>query len=205
MNKPKSTLKNILLSILLVVTVLSGLLVGVYLLVEKHISQAEDELINNAVRDVLPSFDNNPCAESYKVAVDGGKDSLVFYPASKQGEQVGIAVSSYTEKGFGGHIALMVGFLSDGSIYDTKVLSHNETQGLGAKLTSTTFRDQFKGKFLNGLRLRMKKDEGDVDGITAATVSSRAFCDALARAYKAYTHDNDVEAETGASKGGGHE
>ena len=95
------------------------------------------------------------------------------------------AVSAYAVKtttgGFGGPITLMVGVLPDGTVYNTSVLSHTETPGLGAKCTeeNSHFREQWKG-FAGALAVT--KDGGDVDAITASTITSRAFTKAVAQA-----------------------
>jgi len=107
-----------------------------------------------------------------------------------------VAINTFTNEGFSGNIELMVGFLEDGTIYNTAVLSHKETPGLGDKMDKkkSNFPDQFSGKNPAEFNLKVKKDGGDVDAITAATISSRAFCDALTRAYKT------LEKEKGGTK-----
>ncbi|HRC93634.1 MAG TPA: RnfABCDGE type electron transport complex subunit G, partial [Tenuifilaceae bacterium] len=90
--------------------------------------------------------------------------------------------------GFGGRIELMVGFLPDGTINKITVISHKETPGLGDKIDpgKSDFSVQFEGKNPETFKVMVKKDGGDVDAITASTISSRAFCDAVNRAYKAF-------------------
>ncbi|MGB4293017.1 MAG: FMN-binding protein [Bacteroidales bacterium] len=63
------------------------------------------------------------------------------------------------------------------------MLEQKETPGLGTKMTEPFFKDQFNGKNPANFKLKVKKDGGEVDAITAATITSRAFCDALERAY----------------------
>lgn len=204
MKKLESTLLNMVLSLFLISAVMAGALAIVYALTKDPIAQTDIKTINDAVKQVVPAFDNDPNAEAYKVAVEGTEDSLVFYPASQGGQLVGTAVSTFTDKGFSGHFTLMIGFLPDGTINNTKVLSHKETPGLGSKMIDAKFHDQFNGKNPESMKLQVKKDGGDVDAITAATISSRAYCDAIARAYTAYTK-KDIAGESGATKGGTHE
>ena len=75
----------------------------------------------------------------------------------------------------------MVGVLPDGTIYNTSVLAHTETPGLGAKCTeeNSHFREQWRGFAGN---LAVTKDGGDVDAITASTITSRAYTRAVAQA-----------------------
>jgi electron transport complex protein RnfG len=105
----------------------------------------------------------------------------------KGSDYSGSAVQTYTDNGFSGRFTLMVGFMPDGSISNIEVLEHKETPGLGTKMALPAFKDQFKGvklSDLQGEKIQVKKDGGQVDAITAATISSRAFCDAVTRAYE---------------------
>jgi Na+-translocating ferredoxin:NAD+ oxidoreductase subunit G len=205
MKKLKSSLVNMLLSLALIASIMAGALAFVYQITKDPIQQTAIKTINDAVKEVVPAFDNDPNKEAYKIGVEGSTDSLIFYPAKKNGELVGTAVSTFTNKGFAGHFTIMVGFLPDGTIYNTKVLSHKETPGLGSKMTEAKFHDQFNGKNPEKITMKVKKDGGDIDAITAATISSRAYCDALARAYLGYTKHNTDDGESGATKGGKHE
>ena len=79
----------------------------------------------------------------------------------------------------------MVGFKPDGTIFKSAVLDQKETPGLGDKM-KTKWKDQFNEKHPTTFKLAVKKDGGDVDAITASTITSRAFCDAVTRAYEGY-------------------
>ena len=107
---------------------------------------------------------------------------------SKNEKLIGTAVSTFTNQGFSGEIKLMVGFLPDGTIHNISVLEHKETPGLGDKMqkSKSDWSVQFNGKDPANFQLLVTKDGGDVDAITASTISSRAFCDAVQRAYNAY-------------------
>lgn len=180
----ESTLKNMVLT-LLVITFVSALAVGVvYKVTEKPISKAKNEKTMGALALVLPEFDNDPASEVKSVEIDGGQ--VTVYPATKDGEIVGYAVETFTNKGFGGNIKLMVGFKSDGEIVKIETLQHNETPGLGDKIDGkkSDFSVQFSGKNPETFNLLVKKDGGQIDAITASTISSRAYVDAVERAYK---------------------
>nr|WP_321426911.1 RnfABCDGE type electron transport complex subunit G [uncultured Acetobacteroides sp.] len=172
---------------LLVVSIFASIaLAGVYLVTLEPIKTAKSAKINEAIKKVVPAFDNNPGADVYKMAVDG--DTIRLYPARKGGELVGTAVETFTNKGFGGHFTLMVGLLPDGTIKSVEVLTHKETPGLGDKMekSKSNFSVQFEGKNPKTFKMMVKKDGGDVDAITASTITSRAFTDAVNRAYNAY-------------------
>lgn len=170
----------VLLSITLVASALLGL---VFQFTEAPIAKAKKDKINNAIRAVVPDFDNQPAENMAEKEYDGEK--FTFYTATKNGATVGTAISTSSKKGFGGTIELMVGFLPNGEIHNIVTVSHKETPGLGAKIVDPSFKVQFEGKDPSNFKLSVKKDGGDVDAITASTISSRAYCDAVQRAYNA--------------------
>jgi electron transport complex protein RnfG len=182
MAKKESTFLNMVLTLFVVTGVAALALGGVYNLTKEPIAIAKRLKIERAIGEVLPEFDN---IEEFKLLPEGGKDSLTFYKATKNSEPVGIAVRTYTDIGFSGRFWIMVGFTDGVVIAGTSVLEHKETPGLGDKMdiSKSGWSEQFKGKNLTEFRLKVKKDGGDVDAITAATISSRAFCDATQRAY----------------------
>ena len=156
---------------------------------EDKIAAAKAAALQEAIKKVAPEFDNDPSAEQYRAATADG-DSLTIYPAKKGGKLVGAAVETNTKKGFGGEIRIMVGFDADQKIVNYSVLEHNETPGLGSKMEEWFRTDKGKqsvlGRDMKGGALKVSKDGGEVDAITAATISSRAFLDAINRAYAAY-------------------
>jgi len=184
MAKKESTFIN-MVYVLFVVAAVAGLALGyVYNITKEPIALAKKKKIEAAIKVVLPEFDS--IQKTYKVmAIDGSKskDSLVFFDAIKDGKWVGTAVNTYTMKGFSGLIKLMVGFTPDGTIHKISVLEHKETPGLGTKMSTPKFIDQFNDKNPANFNLKVSKDGGEVDAITAATISSRAFSDATNRAY----------------------
>ncbi len=191
-SKMKSTLLTMSLVLLTIAVVSSGLLAYVYKLTKDPIEKANKQKKIEALSQVLPEFDNSPIDESFKVAAGENEDSLVCYPGKKDGKIVGVAIESYTDKGFSGHFTVMVGLEPDGTIYNTMMLEHQETPGLGDKADKekSNWSDQFNGKNpADGYKLLVTKDGGDVDAITAATITSRAYTDAVQRAYTAFMNN----------------
>ena len=95
--------------------------------------------------------------------------------------QEGYTAEGTCKDGYGGDITLMVGFKTDTkTVISYKVLAASETPGLGMKLKTPEFADQFKGK--DGTSLKVKKDGGEIEAITSATITSRAVCRAIADA-----------------------
>ncbi|MFC2115531.1 RnfABCDGE type electron transport complex subunit G [Bacteroidota bacterium] len=190
MAKKESTFTNMVLTLFLVTLIASTALALVYEVTKGPIAEAKRIKKMNAISEVVPEFDNDPGSEMKKLGLD--KDTLYFYHARMGDELSGIAVESFTNLGFSGLVRIMVGFLPDGSIHDISVLEHAETPGLGDKIiksksfdknTGLSWSSQFKGKNPEHFILKVKKDDGEVDAITAATITSRAFCDAVQRAY----------------------
>ncbi|MBQ3658814.1 MAG: RnfABCDGE type electron transport complex subunit G [Bacteroidales bacterium] len=183
MAKMESTLKNMLISLGGIALVCALLLAVVNALTEKKIARVQSEKTARAIAQVLPAFEGAPI--DTVVLLDGTEYNV--HKAMAGGSTVGYAVESVTA-GFGGPINLMVGFNAAGDICSTAVISHSETPGLGAKITEgeSHFRTQFDGRNPAEYRLKVTKDGGDVDAITASTITSRAFTAAVEKAYNVY-------------------
>lgn len=194
----KSTLTNMVLSIL-GITLVASLAVGViYRVTAGPIADAKTAKLTNAIAQVLPPFDNTPGDSVQTLNIDGGE--VKIYSGTKNGQPVGYAIESFSNNGFSGEVRLIVGFNPDGTIYRTEVLSQHETPGLGDKMerSKSDFAKQFDGKNPADFHLAVSKDGGDVDAITAATISSRAYTEAIARAYNVFcqiTNHNTVVEE----------
>lgn len=186
MAKKESTFLSMTLTLFLVTFLASVSLGVVYELTKGPKAKAENTKKNFAIKKVVPDFNNEPNAEAYRIPTADGTDSLTCYPAKKDGTLVGTAIESYTMKGFSGLIRVMVGLSPEGNIINTSVLEQKETPGLGTKMTQPFFKDQFNGKNPESFKLSVRKDGGEVDAITASTITSRAYCDALQRAFDAY-------------------
>ena len=184
--KKESTLVNMLVALLVIAAVSGGVLGLVYGVTKDAIAEVDQKKNEAAIQAVLPlEGEITYKADTLKYNYEGA--DLTFpcnlaYDAN--GNFMGAAVKT-SEGGFGGKIDMMVGFLADGTIKGTSVLSHSETPGLGANMTGK-FKDQFVDKNPADFKLIVKKDGGDVDAITAATITSRAFSKAVDKAYKAF-------------------
>ncbi len=172
MEKLQSSFKNMALSLTIIAMVAAGALAGVYMLTLGNIEAQKKAK-----------------QEAAKLAVlDGHED--------------GVAIET-TVDGFGGPFRIMVGFDADGNILGYEVLEHQETPGLGSHIEHW-FKNADKpnqniiGRKADG-KFAVSKDGGDIDAITAATISSRAFLKAINQAYAEFK-GSDVEAHTGASQ-----
>ena len=184
--KKESTLINMLVALLVIAAVSGGVLGLVYGVTKDAIAEVDQKKNEAAIQAVLPlEGEINYEADTLFYTEDG---NTIAFPCNKAYDQnhtfKGVAIKT-NEGGFGGKIDMMVGFLADGTIKGTSVLSHSETPGLGANMTGK-FKDQFIDKNPADFKLIVKKDGGDVDAITAATITSRAFSKAVDKAYKAF-------------------
>ena len=182
MAKMKSSFKNMLVSLTLITCFASAGLGYIYEITKGPIEQSNLNKKIEAIKQVVPEFNNNPFEEMLRLPTGEG-DSLDVYIAKMNDDIVGYAISTYTRNGFSGDILLMAGFNSTGSIYNITVLEHKETPGLGTKMVEPDFKDQFKDLNPSEVNMKVRKDGGQIDAITSATISSRAFCDAVQRAY----------------------
>lgn len=148
------------------------------------INLAQKQKTEAAIKQVLPEF----ATLDVKIVELDGEEVVCNYAYNSNGDYVGVAVNSFTNEGFSGYIGVMVGIDKDGNITGYQILQTSETPGLGTK-ADLWFQEGGKGCVI-GMNAKdnplfVKKDGGEVDAITAATISSRAFCDAINRAYKA--------------------
>ena len=203
-----------MLLVLTGVTAISvALLAYVNELTKGPIAEANAKTLSDAISIVVPAFDNNPTAEATKETVNGVEYTI--YPAKKDGQWVGAAVES-SAMGFGGELKVLVGFNAEGKIYNYSLLAHAETPGLGSKADKWFGAyDPAKGeqavsheeskKSILGMNpgeapLTVSKDGGQIDAITASTITSRAFLNAVNAAYAAYKGDGDTNGTTGATQ-----
>ncbi len=123
----------------------------------EKIAEAEQAKINHALSEIFPSADF--------VEEDG------YYKALENEELVGYA-AIVEGKGYGGTIKIAVGIRLDETIKHVRIISQNETPGLGSRITEDEFLNQFDNKSLDELKL--SREGGKIDAITGATISSEA-------------------------------
>lgn len=188
MSRPRSSFINMAVSLGLF-TLIAGALLGlVHNFTSEPVERARIAAVNEAIAAVVPPFDNDPASDIVRVVVDGREVNV--YPATRNGGFVGAAVEGRSANGFSGDITVMFGFDAGGHVSGYRVLSHAETPGLGARMDDW-FHQPVGRRSVIGAdpandNLRVAKDGGDIDGITAATISSRAFLEALRSAYATY-------------------
>ena len=191
--KLKSTLPNMVI-VLTSIAVIAGLALGyVNSVTEEPIRLIKEQQLSDGIKAVL-------AADELTVeATDTLENGSVIYRTDK-----GVAVQSTDPNGFGGKLTVLVGFDSEATIQGYRILETAETPGLGAKADQWFQKDQ-KGKKSNIIgmspaknNMTVSKDGGEVDAITASTITSRAFLRAVNMAYEALGNA-EVDGESGAT------
>ncbi len=179
----KSTLTNMVLVLLTITAIAAASVGGVYIVTKEPIAIATENAKKAALAQVLPSFDETDMST---LALD--ELEIEVYTATAAGEVVGYAINTATMSGFSGLFRLMVGLDTTGKVINVNVLSHSETPGLGSNMTNegNSLLMSIKDKDINTIDWRMSKNGGDIDALTAATISSVAYADAVERAMKAF-------------------
>jgi electron transport complex protein RnfG len=143
-----------------------------------------------AMKKVLPEFDNNPIEDTAVITV--GDAEWEFFIARQGGKAIGSAFVSTSPEGYGGDIHVMVGINAEDKIQAIEILKPlAETPGLGAKIEGAPFRGHFAGLSLVGTKWAVKKDGGQIPHITAATISSRAVVNAIKQGLDVYLAHKD--------------
>jgi electron transport complex protein RnfG len=148
-----------------------------------------------ALKAVLPPSENSPDEDTVQLVI--GKDKRdrevrrKFFRGRSEGQVNGVAFKVVAPDGYSGNIDVMVGIDSAGSVVGIEILSHNETPGLGDKIVLPEFKQKFVGKNLDNADWRVKKDGGEFDQITGATISPRAVVGAVRKGLEFYRDHRD--------------
>ena len=187
-----------------VAVIMGGILAYVNHLTEGPINAQKAKALADGIKTVM-CVDNLTVNQTDTVQTKGpkGKDVtfIIYRTQDAQGKDLGAAVETIAN-GFGGELKLLVGFAPDGKILGYTLLEHAETPGLGAK-ADKWFQKGEKGDIIGKTPaepLTVSKDGGQVDAITASTITSRAFLLAVNSAYNAYKATPATDGETGATK-----
>ena len=190
MKKLESSLTNMVLVLTGVAVIMGGILAFVNHLTEGPINAQKEKALADGIKTVM-CVDDLTVAKTDEVRQNDakGKEMLfkIYQVKDAQGQDLGAAVES-TTGGFGGDLKVLVGFDPEGNILGYTLLEHAETPGLGAK-ADKWFQKGEKGDIIGkdpAEPLTVSKDGGQVDAITASTITSRAFLLAVNNAYKAY-------------------
>jgi len=158
-----------------------------------------------ALQAVLPPIDNAPDTDTVSLVTGQDKKgrelSRTFYRGRMGEELTGIAFQVTAPDGYSGNIDIMVGIDPQGTVTGIEILTHAETPGLGSKITEGWFKEQFKGKGLENADWRVKKDGGQFDQITGATISPRAIVGAVRQGLEFYRQHQPQITQSEGSEG----
>ena len=179
----ESSLKNMVVVLFTITLVASAAVGGVYTITKEPIAQAKVAAVNTALQQVLPEYE-----ATTSQTIEVNSLPIVAHTATVADKTVGYAIESLSKNGFGGAVRLMVGFDTEGTILNINVLEQKETPGLGTKMADegNPLLASLKEKKVSEVNMTVKKDGGDIDALTAATISSRAYSEAVAVAYEAF-------------------
>lgn len=191
MGKLKSNLQNMVLVLTGSALICGGLLAYVNNLTKPTIEAQADKALNEGIAAVLGgnAGDRLEAPDTVKREIAGKEQVFIVYKM-----QNGTAVQSTDPNGFGGNLKVLVGFNADGDILGYTVLEHAETPGLGAKAGEWFQKGQpgcIIGKNPGKNNFTVSKDGGDIDAITASTITSRAFLRAVQQAYNTFKNNTD--------------
>lgn len=190
MAKLDSSLKNMVMSLAIISFGASAILGGVYVLTKKPIEDAAELKKTNAIKEVLPQNNNMKIGEAVEITLDSYSEKFIVYPAFENDKLIAVAVETFDNNGYGGQIKSMVGFDAEGNIVNYAILAMSETPGLGEKVTSwfkTKRNNQdIRGKKPSEESFKVSKDGGEIDAITASTITSRAFLSSVKTAYNVF-------------------
>ena len=196
MKKLPSTLPNVLIVLTLISVIAAGALAYVNKITAGPIEENKARTLAEGINTVLGVSDAQ--VQETKTVQDANGNDVIIYATDK-----GVAVQAIDPNGFGGKLSVLVGFDDEGAIKGYTILEHAETPGLGAKAGSW-FQKGEKGDIIGKnpgqKELTVSKDGGEVDAITASTITSRAFLRAVNVAFHAYAGASASDGQTGASQ-----
>ena len=202
MKKLESSITNMVLVLVGVALITGGILAYVNHITEAPIKLQAEKTLADGIKAVMGGVQLSVAEnDTIKQTIKGKEAVFVIHKTVDSNKQdLGVAVER-TTGGFGGDLKVLVGFDKDGNILGYTILQHAETPGLGAKADKWFQKDgkgSIIGKNPNKDNLTVKKDGGDIDAITASTITSRAFLLAVTQAYNAYKSGH-VDANTSAT------
>lgn len=202
MEKLKSTITNMVLVLTGVAIITGFVLAFVNDITKEPIAMQKKKTLEDGIKTVMGGGKLTVAKTDTVVQSDKGKELtyIIYQTKDENNNDQGAAVES-TTSGFGGSLKILVGFNTEGEILGYTLLEHAETPGLGAK-ADNWFQKGQKGDIIGkkpAEPLTVSKDGGQIDAITASTITSRAFLLAVNNAYKAYKV-TPVDGMSGATK-----
>jgi Na+-translocating ferredoxin:NAD+ oxidoreductase subunit G len=183
---------HMVFALFLVATICTVLLGMIDEVTEKPIAKAEQDALYTALAEVLPVHRNDPIHDTLRIT-DAQTGPVTLYLArNAAGKVTGAAFEVVAPDGYAGNIFILMGVDRDGSVHAIRVTSHHETPGLGDNIVKNhKWVNSFSGRNLQNTHWAVKKDGGDFDQFTGATISPRAVVKAVKRGLEFYQRHRD--------------
>lgn len=195
----KGQLKSIIV-LTVICAIAAAALAGVNNKTKEKIKEEELKFTLRSVAKAIPQYNNHP--EQDVVLVNEGNEKICIYRGRQDDKLTGFAIPAVDPNGYSGNVKILVGVLPDGSLSGIEILSHAETPGLGSRVEEKAFRDRFiwtcsncenkQRRTIDNTRWIIKKDSGDIDEITGASISSRAVTRAVKKAIDIFNKNRDI-------------
>jgi electron transport complex protein RnfG len=196
-----------------------GLLLGLFAVVattlvaltetstREQIKENEREALLSGINALIPheQYDNAILQDTIVLDATealGTEEPTTVYRARKQGENVAVVLTAVAPNGYSGTIKMLVGIYADGTLAGVRVINHKETPGLGDKIDEkkADWIFQFEGLSLTNPaseKWKVKKDGGEFDQFTGATITPRAVVSAVKRSLEYFrSHSDELFAVT---------
>jgi electron transport complex protein RnfG len=159
-------------------------LAGVYEITKEPIAYQKKQDIIRSLEAVLPGSGIDPDAFFLEMTREDGEQVKVYRAKGEEGQVAGAAFQVVAPDGYSGKIFIMMGVRPEGVLGGIEILSHAETPGLGSLIEKEEWKGLFRGISLETTNFKVKKDGGDIDQITGATISPRAVTGAVEKGLK---------------------
>jgi electron transport complex protein RnfG len=179
---------------LVAVAVVAVLFLGLTdIITREPIAEARKAALHKALVQVLPEHDNDPLSSVIHFKASGSDMEKLIYPAKdKQGNIIGFAWETIAPDGYSGTIRIMMGVFTDGTVHAIRITDHRETPGLGDGIVNNAaWLGSFVGKTLDNTRWAVRKDRGDFDQFTGATLTPRAVIKAVKAGLEMFKDNRD--------------
>ena len=180
----------------------TGLVALTYESTKEQIARAEREALLESLHSVVGSeqFDNELIGDVIEIQSDkflGTEEALPVFRARKNGNPVAAILTTVAPDGYNGKIKLLIGIRYDGTLSGVRVLNHRETPGLGDYIETrkSDWIYNFNNKSLDSpqkKKWKVKRDGGDFDQLTGATITPRAIVKAVHKALEYYAQNRDA-------------
>lgn len=176
-------------------------LAGVYEITKEPIAYQKKLEVIRSLDAVLPGLTTDPDSFFLDMKREDGSPVRVFRAPGEGGETVaGAAFEVVAPDGYSGNIYIMMGVLPDGKLGGIEILSHAETPGLGSLIEDESWKGIFRGRSLDDTNFKVKKDGGDIDQITGATISPRAISGAVEKGLVWFKDNRDAVLDAAAGE-----